>query len=622
MDLVNSFRNLSLRQKLGLSLLGATLPLIIVAAIMLLYTGKINSRTDLLANDFLRIMVLSENIDEHAYAAIEALEKIIDTKETQGIYMANENMQLAISELSELGKILSKSDKYDSIRPVYQEMQESVNKINNIYNHINSKSSIFAEQTENSLVEKRKQYSRLLSKIAENQERKIESAISSNQKKAALNASRAAVCLQKLAMQIAISVNKDSVSDPQFLQEIIHRQDIIQDKLSTLLEGDDLVKFRQMVEIRKDYLSQAVDYNTMINNAIGGIHELLALSDIVTNTSVELQEAAHSMVFSSADYINKSLLDSRLFLLTGVIICIFITVLTAKKSDKNIVSPLETGIETAGRIADGDLSLSIEYTQKKDEIGKLQNSMAKMTENLQQIVSEIGVCANEISTTSNELNAASMKMSQSANEQASSAEEVSSSIEEMASGIQQNSENANETEKIAFKASSTLQNCSQAAASSVSAMNDIASKISIIDDIAFQTNILALNAAVEAARAGENGKGFAVVAAEVRKLAEKCAVAAKEIDQVSKEGQNVAKTTGEEFAGVLPQMERTTTLVREITASCREQATGNEQINIAVQRFNTTTQQFASISEEMASNSEHLSNQADKLIDMIRFFKL
>jgi methyl-accepting chemotaxis protein len=152
-------------------------------------------------------------------------------------------------------------------------------------------------------------------------------------------------------------------------------------------------------------------------------------------------------------------------------------------------------------------------------------------------------------------------------------------------------------------------------------MNLIAEKISIIDEIAFQTNILALNAAVEAARAGENGKGFAVVAAEVRKLAERSALAAKEIDVVCNDGQSLAQDTGAAVSAVLPEIERTAFLVQEIATSCSEQTTGSNQINIAVQRFNETTQQFASLAQEMSENSNLLYQLAGDLSDLITFFK-
>ncbi|MBJ6802527.1 HAMP domain-containing methyl-accepting chemotaxis protein [Geomonas propionica] len=273
----------------------------------------------------------------------------------------------------------------------------------------------------------------------------------------------------------------------------------------------------------------------------------------------------------------------------------------------------------AKEIADGNLLLEVKQRSENDG---LMQALAAMVRNLTRVVSDVKIAADNVTSGSQALSSTSEEMSQGASEQAASAEEASSSMEQMTSNIRQNADNSMQTEKIAVKSATDASESGEAVARTVAAMKEIASKTSIIEEIARQTNLLALNAAIEAARAGEHGKGFAVVASEVRKLAERSQRAAGEIGDLSLTSVEVAEHAGTLLEMLVPDIHKTAELVQEISAACKEQDTGAEQINRAIQQLDQVIQQNASASEEMASTAEELASQAEQLQGTIAFFKV
>ncbi len=203
----------------------------------------------------------------------------------------------------------------------------------------------------------------------------------------------------------------------------------------------------------------------------------------------------------------------------------------------------------------------------------------------------------------------------SSNETASSLEETAAALEEITSTIISNAENINKINIYSVELTSSAEKGQELASKTTSSMEEIdaqvqaiSESISIIDQIAFQTNILSLNAAVEAATAGEAGKGFAVVAQEVRNLASRSAEAANNIKRIvenatmkAEEGKIISNEMIVGYKKLLENIEKSTTMISEISNASKEQEAGITQINDAVTQLDQQTQKNASISADANS---------------------
>ena len=333
-----------------------------------------------------------------------------------------------------------------------------------------------------------------------------------------------------------------------------------------------------------------------------------------------------SLFASGGEITNYAIFGATLF---GFLINVFLWY-TLRMS---VLKPLGKALNGARAIAAGDLSGSFE-TDSTDEVGQLLRALQQMNSNLIATIRDVRINVETMAVATKQIAVGNMDLSGRTESQAASLEETASSIEEFSSTVKQNADNSVQANELAVAASKVAVQGGEIVAEVITTMDEIntSSKkivdiIGLIEGIAFQTNILALNAAVEAARAGEQGKGFAVVAGEVRSLAQRSSVAAKDIKQlieisVGKVGAGMQQVNraGATMEQVVSSVKQVTAIMQEISIASREQSIGVDQVNQAIAHMDQVTQQNAALVEEAAAAATRLAEEAASLSQAVSLF--
>ncbi|QUE93607.1 methyl-accepting chemotaxis protein [Pseudomonas sp. SCA2728.1_7] len=413
---------------------------------------------------------------------------------------------------------------------------------------------------------------------------------------------------------------------------------------------------RQLETALINYRSALMAYKNANTDAVQARKEMTDQGAAIVTTSEQLyQIQLDRRDIESAQARTFQLISTLLALLVGVIAAVIIT--------RQITRPLQETLAVVERIASGDLTQNVTVT-RRDELGVLQQGIARMGVTLRDLISGIRDGVTQIASAAEELSAVTEQTSAGVNSQKVETDQVATAMHEMTATVQEVARNAEEAsqaaaaadgearegDKVVNEAIAQIERLASEVVRSTEAMSvlqqesdKIGSVMDVIKAVAEQTNLLALNAAIEAARAGEAGRGFAVVADEVRGLAQRTQKSTEEIEglvaglqngtqQVSAVMSNsraltdssvaLTRKAGASLENITRTVSNIQSMNQQIAAAAEQQSAVAEEISRSIINVRDVSEQTAAASDETAASSVELARLGGQLQQMVSHFRV
>ena len=413
---------------------------------------------------------------------------------------------------------------------------------------------------------------------------------------------------------------------------------------------------RQLEQALTRYRSAVQAFKAANGEAITARQEMTVQgSDIVTRSDALYKIQLDRRDSESAQARTLQLISTLLALLVGVLAAVLIT--------RQITRPLRETLAVVERIAGGDLTQNIRVT-RRDELGVLQQGIARMGVTLRDLISGIRDGVTQIASAAEELSAVTEETSAGVNSQKVETDQVATAMHEMTATVQEVARNAEQAsqaaaaadgearqgDRVVNEAITQIERLADEVARSTEAMSvlqkesdKIGSVMDVIKAVAEQTNLLALNAAIEAARAGEAGRGFAVVADEVRGLAQRTQKSTEEIEGLVAALQNgtqqvatvmgnsrsltdssveLTRKAGLSLENITRTVSNIQSMNQQIAAAAEQQSAVAEEISRSIVNVRDVSEQTAAASDETAASSIELARLGNQLQMMVSHFRV